>query len=138
MSNVYTRNRKPTGLEYFDKATEIYIALRRVTSNPNIFPKRSLYTDVVPILRLFDEMRMWIYKAQTRFPTDEENLRIRKEYIQRAIEAGEALHGRIQDTVWVIDSVTPDRVEQIGILLQQELGLLRGWKRNSKIQKNRK
>lgn len=47
MSNVYTRNRKPTGIEYFDVATELYIELRRVTGNPNIFPKRTLYTDIV-------------------------------------------------------------------------------------------
>lgn len=138
MSNVYVKNRKPTGLEYYDVGTELYIELRRVTGNPKIFPKRSLYTDVVPILHLYDEMRGWIYRAQTRFPTDEKNLEVRKEYIQRAIEAGETLHGRIQDTVWVIPTVTPDSVEQVGILLQQELGLLRGWKRNNKIQKNRK
>jgi hypothetical protein len=69
---------------------------------------------------------------------NEEELRKRKEYIQLAIEAGEALMVQIQDAVWGIESVTPDRVEQTGRLLQQELGLLRGWKRNSKIQKNRK
>ena len=138
MSNVYTRNRSATGIEYFDVGTDLYIELRKVLGNPNIFPKRTLYTDVVPILHLYDEMRKWVYKAQTRFPTDETELRRRKEYIQLAIEAGEALHGRIQDTVWVIDTVTPDRVEGVGQLLQQELGLLRGWKRNSKIQKNRK
>ena len=138
MSNVYTRFRSKTGIEYFDVGTDLLIELRRVTGNQKIFPKRTLYTDVVPILRLFDEMRKWIYAAQTRFPTDEKNLAIRKEYIQRAIEAGEELHGRIQDTVWAVETVTPDSMEQVGLLLQSELGLLRGWKRNSKIQKNRK
>lgn len=138
MSNVYTRFRQKTGLEYFDVGTDLLIELRRVTGNQKIFPKRTLYTDVVPILRLFDEMRAWMYAAQTRFPTDEKNLEIRKEYIQKAIEAGEKLHGRIQDTVWAVETVTPDSVEQVGQLLQSELGLLRGWKRNSKIQKNRK
>ena len=138
MSNVYTRFRQKTGLEYFDVGTDLLIELRRVTGNQKIFPKRTLYTDVVPILRLFDEMRSWIYAAQTRFPTDEKNLEIRKEYIQKAIEAGEKLHGRIQDTVWAVETVTPDSMEQVGQLLQSELGLLRGWKRNSKIQKNRK
>lgn len=138
MSNVYTRNRKATGIEYFDTATELYIALRRATSNPNIFPKRCLYTDVIPMLNTWHEMRGWIVRAQTRFPSDEQSLKVRKEMIQRAIEAGEALMVQIQDCVWAIESVTPDRMEQIGLLLQQELGLLRGWKRNNKIQKNRK
>lgn len=138
MSNVYTRNRKPTGIEYFDVGTELYIELRRVTGNPNIFPKRTLYTDVVPLISLCRRMRNFIVVAQTRFPVNEEELRKRKEYIQLAIEAGEALMVQIQDAVWGIESVTPDRVEQTGRLLQQELGLLRGWKRNSKIQKNRK
>ena len=138
MSNVYTRYRKPTGIEYFDVATDLYIELRRVTGNPNIFPKRTLYTDVVPMLALFRKMRNYIAAAHSRFPTAEEQLNKRKEYIQLAIEAGEALHVFIQDCVWGIESVTPDRMEHAGDLLQQELGLLRGWKRNSKIQKNRK
>lgn len=138
MSNVYTRNRKPTGKEYFDTAIELYRELRRVTGNPAIFPKRSLYTDIIPILNLWHEMRDWIIRAQTRFPVDEQSLKVRKEMIQRAIEAGEALMVKIQDTIFAIDSVTPDRMEQTGRLLQKELGLLRGWKRNSKIQKNRK
>ena len=138
MSNVYTRNRKPTGKEYFDTAVELYVELRRVTGNPNIFPKRSLYTDVIPMLNLYHEMRDWIIRAQTRFPVDEQSLKIRREMIQRAIEAGEALMVKIQDTVWAVESVTPDRMEQTGRLLQQELGLLRGWKKNTKIQKNRK
>ena len=138
MSNVYTRNRKPTGIEYFDVATELYIELRRVTGNPNIFPKRTLYTDIVPMLTLFRKMRSYTVAAYTRFPTDEEQLKQRKKYIQLAIEAGEALHVFIQDCVWGIESVTPDKMERVGDLLQQELGLLRGFKRNSKIQKNRK
>lgn len=136
MSNVYTRNRKPTGIEYFDVATELYIELRRVTGNNNIFPKRYLYTDIIPMLDLCHEMRSNTAKAYTRFPTDERSLVIRKEYIQRAIEAGEALMVQIQDAVYVVETVTPDRMERLGRLLQQELGLLRGFKRNSKIQKN--
>ena len=138
MSNVYTRNRKPTGLEYADNRVDLLRELRRVTGNNNIFPKRTLYTDIVPMLNLFEEMSMYIDKAETRFPVNEQELAIRKEYIQRAIEAGEALHRKLQDCVWVIETVTPARVEQVGILLQKELGLLRGWKRNSKIQRNRK
>lgn len=138
MSNVYSRNRKETGLEYFDVGTELMIELRRVTRNQKVFPKRTFFTDVLPILKLFDEMRSYIYAAQSRFPTDEDSLKVRKEYIQRAIEAGEKLHGRVQDSVWAIETVTPDSVEKVGQLLQRELGLLRGWKRSSKIQKNRK
>ena len=138
MSNVYTRNRKPTGIEYFDVATQLYIELRRVTGNSNIFPKRCLYTDVLPMIDCFRRMRSNIVAAQTRFPVNAEELAKRREYIQLAIEAGEDLMIQIQDAVWAIDSVTPDRMEQTGRLLQQELGLLRGWKRNAKIQKNKK
>ncbi len=138
MSNVYTRNRKPTGLEYADNRVDLLRELRRVTGNYNIFPKRTLYTDVVPLLNLFDEMSYYIDKAETRFPVSDQELAVRKEYIQQAIEAGEALHRKLQDCVWAIETVTPAHVENVGILLQKELGLLRGWKRNSKIQRNRK
>lgn len=138
MSNVFTRNRKPTGIEYFDVGTELWIELRRVTSNTNIFPKRTLYTDVVPMIHKFKRMRGYIAEAQSHFPTDEGQLKQRKEYIQLAIGAGEALLIDMQDAVWAIESVTPDRMEQAGSLLKRELELLRGWKKNSKIQKNRK
>jgi hypothetical protein len=133
MSSVYTRNRKPTGLEYFDTATQLYIELRRVTGNNDIFPKRSLYTDVIPMIDLYHEMRKYMVKAQTRFPDTPENLAIRKEYIQRAIESGEALMIMVQDCVWVLDKVTPSRMEQVGQLLRTELNLLRAWKSNSKV-----
>lgn len=135
MSNVYTRNRTATGKEYYDVATALYMELRRVTGNPEIFPKRTLYTDVVPMLNSWHEMRNNLTKAETRFPVDEYSLKVRKEYLQRAIEAGETLFTQMQDCVWAIDSVTPDRVEQFGLLLIQELKLLRGMKKNAKIQK---
>ena len=138
MSNVYTRNRNATGREYYDVATQVYCELRRVTNNPNIFPKRTLYTDIVPMIASFHEMRKWTTKAETRYPTDEYNLKVRKEYLQRAIEAGEALFTQMQDCVWTIDSVTPDRVEQFGTLLVQELKLLRGLKKNARIQTAKK
>jgi len=137
VSNVYTRNRQPTGREYYDVATDFYIELRRITGNTNIFPKRTLYTDVVPMINSYHEMRNYMTKAETRFPVDEYSLKVRKEYIQRAIEAGETLFTQLQDCVWAIESVTPDRVEQAGILLAQELKLLRGLKKNAKIQKSK-
>ena len=135
MSNVYTRNRNATGKEYYDIATAIYVELRRLTGNPNIFPKRTLYTDVVPMINSWHEMRNNLTKAETRFPVDDYSLKVRKEYLQRAIEAGETLFTQMQDCVWVIESVTPDRVEQFGTLLIQELKLLRSLKKNAKIQK---
>lgn len=137
MSNVYVKNRNATGKEYYDVATQLYCELRRLTGNPNIFPKRTLYTDVVPMLNSWHEMRNNTTKAETRYPVDEYSLKARKEYLQRAIEAGEALFTQMQDCVWAIDSVTPDRVEQFGILLVKELKLLRGMKKNAKIQKSR-
>lgn len=137
MSNVYVRNRHATGDEYFDTATDLYCELKRITGNPEIFPKRALYTDIIPMLNSWHEMRKCMVKAKTRYPTDEENLKIRKEYIQRAIEAGEALFVQMQDCVWAIPSVTPDRVEQFGLLLVKELKLLRGMKKNAKLQKNK-
>lgn len=135
MSNVYTRNRNATGKEYYDIATAIYVELRRLTGNPNIFPKRTLYTDVVPMINSWHEMRNNLTKAETRFPVDDYSLKVRKEYLQRAIEAGETLFTQMQDCVWVIESVTPDRVEQFGTLLIQELKLLRSLKKNAKMQK---
>lgn len=137
MSNVYVKNRNATGKEYYDVATRLYCELRRITGNPNIFPKRTLYTDIVPMIQSFKEMRKYTTKAETRFPTDERSLKIRKEYLQLAIEAGEDLFTQMQDCVWTIDSVTPDRVEQFGQLLVQELKLLRGLKKNAKIQKTK-
>lgn len=137
MSNVYVRNRTPTGDEYYDIATDLYIALRRVTGNQKIFPKRCLYTDVVPMLNMWREMRDNMVKARTRYPTDEENLKARKEYLQRAIDAGMALYTQIQDAIWVIETVTPENMEQIGRLLKSELALLRSTKKNSKIQRSK-
>jgi len=137
MSNVYTRNRKVTGKEYYDIATDFYIELRRITGNPKIFPKRTLYTDIVPMINSYHEMRNYLTKAETRFPVDEYSLKMRKEYLQRAIEAGETLFTQLQDCVWAIESVTPDRVEQAGKLLIQELKLIRGLKKNAKIQQSK-
>lgn len=138
MSNVYKRNHSETGLEYYDNCTDLYIELRRIVLDTKVFPKRTLYTDVVPILNTYAEMRDYIVKAQTRFPSDEANLTIRKEYIQRAIEAAHVLMTKIQDAIWGIETVDCDKMEHVGRLLQKEIKLLKSWKRSSRILTNKK
>lgn len=130
MSNVFARFHEPTGLEYFDNATELYIELRRVLRT---FPKRDLYTDVVPILKSWDRMRDNISKAQARFPNNEENLEARKEYIRLAIDNAKSLETKIQDAIWVVPSATPDQFEKVGIMLEKEIMLLKGWEKKSCI-----
>ena len=89
------------------------------------------------MINSYHEMRNYLTKAETRFPVDEYSLKMRKEYLQRAIEAGETIFTQLQDCVWAIESVTPDRVEQAGKLLIQELKLIRGLKKNAKIQQSK-
>ena len=138
MSNVYKRNHSETGLEYYDNCTDLYVELRKRVMNTQIFPKRTLYTDVVPILNCFGEMRRYIVKAQTRFPSNEEELAKRKEYIQLAIEEAHALETKIQDAIWGIESVDCDCMEQVGRLLKSEIKLLKSWKRSQKVLTNKK
>ena len=82
MSNVYKRNQSETGLEYYDNATTLYVELRKVLFNTNVFPKRTLYTDVVPMMQKYHEMRGYIVKAEKRFPNTQDNLDKRREEVR--------------------------------------------------------
>lgn len=137
MSNVFVSRRKETGKEYYDVASELWIELRRITGSPEIFPKRTLYTDIVPMIQTFKEMRKWLTKMETRYPTDEYSLKVRKEYLQRAIESAEDLFTQMQDSILAIPTVTPDRAEHFGQLLLHLINMLRKMKKNAKIEQEK-
>ena len=138
MSNVFKGKQEKTGLEYFDNCYDILAEMRRVLFNTKYFPKRYLYTDVVPIMKLYHRMRNNIVFANTIYPYDEDELKRKKDYIQIAIESCEAIIVAFQDAIMTMETLKPSNVLALGEMLIEEAKLLRGLKKNVKVLKNRK
>lgn len=68
MSNVFTRFRHPTGLEFWDNAVEIGKLLVRFAMNEKNIPKRYTFLFAHPLIAKYQEMRDAIVEANSIYP----------------------------------------------------------------------
>lgn len=133
MSNVFTRFRHPTGLEFWDNAVEIGKLLVRFAMNEKNIPKRYTFLFAHPLIAKYQEMRDAIVEANSVYPTNEHELMMRKDAQQRAICLNEEIIQRLQDTLEILPHIDADKLDELGERLPKESTLLRGWRNSSKI-----
>lgn len=136
MSNVFRRNQKSTGLEFWDNAQEIEIFLTRFLMNEKNVPKKYRYVYSIPILNSVRVLQRYIVAANTIYPVDETELNRRREEQQKAINANEVIIQEIQRMVLVLP-IDVDKLDMVGQRLLRESALLRAWRKSSKIKKDK-
>lgn len=135
MSGIYRRDRKKTGLEFWDTAVEIRKEVIRFLMNPNNVPKSYRFVFTFRIIGLTADLRDAITKANSTFPVNEHELQRRRDFQQDAINYNEAIIQNLQDMLDVLTNIDADKLDHIGDLLIRESALLRAWKKSSKLMK---
>ncbi len=132
MSNVFRRNRKPTGQEFYDTMVTLTDKLTHFVMNDKNVPKSYRYVYAIPIIGLLHRLRTAITNANTTYPVNERLLEKRKDYWLDAICANEDIFQAIQALLDVLP-IDLDKLDEIGELLRKESALLRGLRKNAKI-----
>lgn len=135
MSGIYRRDRKETGLEFWDTAVEIRKEVIRFLMNPNNVPKSYRFVFTFRIIGLTADLRDAITKANSTFPVNEHELQRRRDFQQDAINYNEAIIQNLQDMLDVLTNIDADKLDHIGDLLIRESALLRAWKKSSRLMK---
>ena len=135
MSGIYRRDRKETGLEFWDTAVEIRKEVIRFLMNPNNVPKSYRFVFTFRIIGLTADLRDAITKANSTFPVNEHELQRRRDFQQDAINYNEAIIQNLQDMIDVLTNIDADKLDHIGDLLIRESALLRAWKKSSRLMK---
>lgn len=138
MSNVFRRNRGTTGLDFMDVASHINEELTKFLMNEKNVPKRYRYMYTFPICDIMHSMKRNLTSANSTFPANEESLKMRREYQQKAINDCESIIDALQDMIEVLTGIDVDKIEPIGKLLVEESALLRSLRNNAKVQKSGK
>ena len=135
MSGIYRRDRKKTGLEFWDTAVEIRKEVIRFLMDPNNVPKSYRFVFTFRIIGLTADLRDAITKANSTFPVNEHELQRRRDFQQDAINYNEAIIQNLQDMLDVLTNIDADKLDHIGDLLIRESALLRAWKKSSRLMK---
>ena len=140
MSNVFRRFREPTGLEFWDNAVEIDRQLFSLLNNEKNVPKRYRYIFTIPILNKMDREWDWIVAAQSLYPEGPNAERIleqKKDALQNAVNANEAIIQALQRMIYKMPNVDINKMDRLGELLERESNLLRSTKNGCKIMKSK-
>lgn len=136
MSNVFAKYHTPTGNEFYDKALYIKRELTRLVMNEKVMPKRYRFVYSIPIINKVTELLGWITAEITLYPTSEALVEKKKEIWYKALICNEQIIQMIQDMIFVLPTVIPEKFEQVGEALIEESKILRECRKNTKLQKS--
>ena len=133
MSNVLSRKRSLSELEFWKNATEIRAAFTRYLMNEKHVPKRWRPVFTFPGIDLARKLMEEITAANSIYPTTETELAQRRAHQNEAIVKCEQI---IQHIQWMIDTLESVKVADfmiIGEKLFKEVALLKAWRKQNKV-----
>ena len=132
MSNVLSRHRSLSELEFWKNATEIRADITRYMMNEKKVPKRYKFVFAYPGIEYARQLMEEITAANTIYPTTEAELTKRREHQTAAIIACEKINQHMQ---WMIETLqlSVNDFEGFCMKLYKEIALLKGWRKESKI-----
>jgi hypothetical protein len=137
MSGVFARFHEPTGLEFYDNAVEIEKAVWRFVKNEKNIPKRAWFSHGLPLYKLARQLLVTITRANSVYPIREQELETRRALQLEAIGINESIIASIRMTVEEIETIDCNKLDGLGQLLIHESDLLRGWRKKSKLLKEK-
>lgn len=137
-------------MEFYSNAETLYKELSRFLMNDNYIPKKWRTTHTYPIIALMDSLFDTMEDANAIYPTKEEEVKTRKDLQKQCIGYCEKIYGRLQRAILVIwwdtlhrEEDDPERLKlethltEIGNLLDQEIKLLKGWRKSTHLLTNK-
>ena len=133
MSNVLSRHRNISELEFYKTGIEIRAEFTRYLMNEKKIPKRWRPVFTFPGIEYAINLMAEITAANTIYPTTEAELDQRRAHQNEAIVACEQI---IQHIQWAIETLglSVKDFENLSEKLFKEITLIKGWRQKNKVQ----
>ncbi len=133
MSGVYARNREETKIAFYYNAMELQKELTLYCMKEKYIPKKWRYAIGYNLISKLDELVDNITYANSIYPTNENELELRRHYQTLAICNCFQIQNKIVRMERCIETVKIEHLEKTIDLLSHEVVLLKAWKKSSKI-----
>ena len=133
MSNVLSRHRNLSELEFYKVGTEIRAEFTRYLMNDKKVPKRWKPVFTFPGIAYATKLMAEITAANTIYPTTEAELDQRRNHQNQAIVACEQILQHIQ---WMVETLqlSVNDFESLCEKIFKEINLIKGWRQKNKVQ----
>ena len=133
MSGVFARNRTETELQFRVNAVALQIEISQYVMREKVLPKKWRYAIGYPLISKVDELVDNIIFANSIYPTDETELKRRKDYQTLAIANCYQIQNKLIRMLQCVETTKVKQIESIIEKLSHEKDLLIAWRKNSKI-----
>ena len=131
--SVYERNRHVSEFGFFHKALEIRVEVNRLMVQESAVPKRYRLTNAVPTIETARSIVYNINRADSFYPSSPMNVLERRKYLALAIADCEQLCLDMQCLLQLGLPGGASRFERAVALINEEIGLLKGARKNVKL-----
>lgn len=130
---VYAKDRKETATQYVITAQNLQEKVLRYMMNEKRVPKKWRYLLAHAAIKKVCELVDNVIGSNKTFPNNEERLKIRNDYLEKAVVNCYQLGNQLQLMIRVIDTVDANNLKEISSLLLDEIELLRKTRKNSRM-----
>jgi hypothetical protein len=133
MSNVVSRKRSLSELEFWKNASEIRAVFVRYLMNDKHVPKRWRPVFTFPGIGYAVKLMEEITAANTIYPTTDAELEQRRAHQNEAIVACEQIIQHIQFMIDTLDGASVSDFQCLGEMLFKEVALIKAWRKQNKV-----
>lgn len=130
---VYAKDRKETATQYVVNAQTLQKLVIRYMMNDKYVAKKWRYLLAAPAIKKVCELTDNIIGSYKTYPSTEEKLSLKLEYLNKAVVNCHQLLNHLQMMIDVIDKVNADNLKGIASLLFDEIELLKKTIKNSHV-----
>ena len=133
MSGVYERNRSMSELQWVMTARKIRVEIDQIAHSEKVVPKSWRFTHAVPLCKAAKNLVHHTRRAYNRYPSTAKNVRKRKKFLKKVIDDCYDLVDDLQELKDAGLPVNLNRLKKVADMLEEEIGLLKGLKKNTKL-----
>jgi hypothetical protein len=133
MSGVHARKRNLSEYQFYATALDIFVEVTNLVHSEKVLPKSRRFTHAIPLTEMARSMVYNINRADSFFPNTAHNVLKRREYLTLAIADTEQLAIEFGLLPRMGIEVNLNRFEDVTKLIESEIGLLKGARKNVKL-----
>ena len=130
---VYAKDRKETATQYIVTAQNLQEKVLRYMMNEKRVPKKWRYLLAHAAIKKVCELVDNVIAANKTYPSNEDKLKLRKEYLEKSVVNCYQLGNHLQLMIRVIDTVDANSLKEISGLLLDEIELVRKTHKNTHL-----
>ncbi len=133
MSEVHSKDRSLSAFEFYNNALEIFVEVSKLAHSDKVIPKSWRFTHALPLVDMARSMVYNINRADQFYPNTAHNVLQRRDYLTLAVADAEQLaieFGLLPKMGLVVNM---NRFEKIADMIDKEIGLLKGTRKNVRL-----